>query len=283
VKELPAVRALTCDDLLGCRALSERLGWPWEEPKWRLLIQHGKAFGIDAPDGGLVGTVVLNCFGGAAASIGLMGVAPGWRRRGLGRALMARALAQAGRVPTFLYASRQGEGLYRKLGFTVAGSIRKFIGPVGRQPNAPPFGPGRVRPMRADDFGAVVTLDALAFGAPRAPYLAALFQLADQARLAEDDGKLVGYGLGWSVGTRRTLGPLVAVDDVVAEALATELLEGQPRSVRMDIPSGFPALERWALGLGLVSEAPTPLMVLNAEQPPGRRQWLYTVAMQGLG
>jgi ribosomal protein S18 acetylase RimI-like enzyme len=284
VTELRPIRALTEADLPGCQKLTEAFGWPWEEPKWRLLLQFGHGFAVDATDGRLVGTVVLNAFRGEAASIGLMGVAPDWGRRGVGRALMARALEKAGGVPTFLYATPQGAALYARLGFRVAGTIHKYVGRVGRWPEPATLRRRRMRRMRAEDLDAVATLDAIAFGAPRSPYLDALFHRADQARVAEgEDGRLVGYGIGWSVGQRRTLGPLVALDDGVAESLASGLLEGQPKSVRMDIPSGFPSLERWALGLGLVPAPPAPLMVLNAEQPPGRREWLYTVAMQGLG
>lgn len=51
----------------------------------------------------------------------------------------------------------------------------------------------------------------------------------------------------------------------------------------MDIPSEFPDLAAWATVLGLKPDTPAPLMVRNAERPPGRREGLYALAMPGLG
>jgi ribosomal protein S18 acetylase RimI-like enzyme len=277
------VRALTLSDLPGCQALSRSIGWPWEAPKWELLLSKGEGFAIDAPDGSLLGTVVLNRFGGSAASIGLLGVAPPWGRMGMGRALMERALERAGNVPVFLYATPQGRGLYARLGFRVAGGSARFLGQRTQRPLCPPLGSRRLRPMRHEDLARVAALDAVAFGAPRPAYLEALFAMADEARVAEDGEHLVGYGLAWTIGARRTVGPIIAPDAALAMGLLGDLLEARSGTLRVDIPSEFPALATWVTALGLKSEAPAPLMVRNHERPPGRREWLYALAMPGLG
>jgi len=246
-------------------------------------LSQGEGFGAEAPDGSLVGTVVLNRFGGAAASVGLMGVAPAWGRRGLGRALMERALERAGRVPVFLYATAQGQALYARLGFRIAGRVCRFVGNRRRRAAAPVLNGRRLRRMGAADLAEVSQLDEVAFGAPRAPYLEALFAMADEARVVEEGQQLVGYGLGWCVGARRTLGPLVAADSSVAVALAEELSQGHPGPLRIDVPADCPELLGWATALGLVPDPPAPLMVLHASSPPGRREWLRALAMPGLG
>jgi ribosomal protein S18 acetylase RimI-like enzyme len=246
-------------------------------------VSHGEGFAIDAPDGSLVGTVVLNPFADAAASIGLLGVAPAWGRQGMGRALMERALARAGDVPVFLYATEQGRGLYAQLGFRVAGASARWVGRLTQRPIPPPLGSRRLRRMEQGDLAAVAALDAVAFGAPRAAYLEALFRRADEARVGEDGQQLVGYGLAWTIGARRTVGPVIAPDPALAMALLSDVSDAPGGTLRVDIPSEFPDLAAWATTLGLKPDAPAPLMVRNAERPPGRREWLYALAMPGLG
>jgi ribosomal protein S18 acetylase RimI-like enzyme len=278
------VRALTLLDLPACEQLSASIGWPWEAPKWRLLIGKGEGFAAEAPDGTLVGTVVLNRFADAAASVGLLGVVPAWGRQGVGRRLMETALERAGRIPVFLYATAKGRGLYTQLGFQVAGGTCRFVGEMRQPPVAAPLGGRRLRRMEVADFAAVAALDAVAFGAPRTAHLEALLGMAEQAQVVEEAGAgLVGYGLGWSIGKRRTVGPIVAPDCRVAMALAAALAEGHKGTVRIDIPAEFPELAAWATAQGLRPDSPAPLMVLHAEKAPGRREWLHALAMPGLG
>lgn len=277
------VRALSLDDMPGCEALCRSIGWPWEPAKWRLLLSSGAGFAVDAPDGSLAGTVVLNRFADAAASIGLLGVAPGWQRQGRGRALMERALELAGGVPVFLYATEQGRRLYAKLGFRVAGGSFRFIGQRTQRPVLPAIGSRRLRRMGPEDLGGVAALDAIAFGAPRLAHLEALLALGSEGRVAEDGKRLVGYGLAWSVGPRRTVGPIVAPDAALAKALLADLADAGSETLRIDIPTEFPELAAWARELGLRPDSPAPLMVRNAERAPGRREWLCALAMPGLG
>lgn len=277
------VRPLSLADLPGCEALSRAIGWPWEAPKWALLLSKGAGFAVDAPDGGLAGTVVLNRFADKAASIGLLGVVPAWGRKGLGRALMARALETAGNVPVFLYATEQGRRLYARLGFHVVGGSARLLGPRLHPAERPPLGARRLRRMQHADLAAVAALDAVAFGAPRPEYLEALFRMNDEARVAEDGQGVVGYGISWTIGTRRTVGPIVAPDVGLATAILADLCLAPAGTLRVDIPSEFPHLVSWATRLGLRPEPAAPLMLRNAERPPGRREWLYALAMPGLG
>jgi GNAT superfamily N-acetyltransferase len=283
VSKAQAVRSLSVADLPRCEVLSRSLGWPWEPPKWELLLSKGEGFAVDAPDGSLVGTVVLNRFADVAASIGLLGVAPAWGRQGYGRALMERALARAGSIPVFLYATEKGRGLYAQLGFRVVGGSSRLVGRLTQRPVSPPLGGRRLRRMLPGDLERVVALDTVAFGAPRAAYLEALLGMADEARVAEDGPHLWGYGIAWTVGGRRTVGPIVAPEMRLARALLAELSHGAREAVRVDIPSEFSELAAWATSLGLRPEPPAPLMVRNAERAPGRREWLYALAMPGLG
>jgi GNAT superfamily N-acetyltransferase len=92
----PPIRRLGPDDLKRCVALAVGRGWSPEKPKWALLLDVAEAFGVDAPDGGLAGSVVLARYGQHHASAGMMLVAARFGRRGLGSALMSHLLAEAG-------------------------------------------------------------------------------------------------------------------------------------------------------------------------------------------
>ena len=78
------VRRLGPGDLKACLALSADREWPAEERKWALLLDAAEGYGIDDPDGGLAGAVVLARYGPGLASVGMMLVAS--RRATAGRA-----------------------------------------------------------------------------------------------------------------------------------------------------------------------------------------------------
>ena len=63
------IRRLGLADLEACLALSADRGWPPEGHKWMLLLDAAEGFGIDDPDGGLAGSVVLARYGTELASV----------------------------------------------------------------------------------------------------------------------------------------------------------------------------------------------------------------------
>jgi Acetyltransferase (GNAT) domain len=83
--------------------------------------------------------------------------------------------------------------------------------------------------------------------------------------------------------TRYPPGLVVARDDTTARALIHELATRASRRVRLDIPSPFTSLSRWASGRGLLPGAPDPVMASNGRPLPGARDQLYALVMQALG
>lgn len=61
-------RRLGLADLKACLPLSADREWPPEEHKWTLLFDAAEGYGIDDPDGGLAGSVVLARCGAEPAS-----------------------------------------------------------------------------------------------------------------------------------------------------------------------------------------------------------------------
>ncbi|AKJ03012.1 Histone acetyltransferase HPA2 [Archangium gephyra] len=267
----------------ACLTLAVKRDWPPEELKWRLILELGIGFGVDAPEGGLAGTVLVTPYGREAASIGMMVVSPSHGRQGLGRRLMEHALEHIGPLPTLLFATDQGRPLYEKLGFVQVGEVVKHLGRLTRQPEEAAVADMRVRAMTREDLDAVAALDAEAFGAPRRELLQALHRLAYRALVAERDGRVVGHGLAWPNLGSTMVGPLVAREEPIARSLAARLLRGLEGTVRVDIPPRFTGLSEWVAGLGLERHVPAPMMQLHGTRAPGRREHLHAIAAQALG
>lgn len=277
------IRRLTLDDMPACLALAEKRDWPAEALKWRMILELGTGFGVDSPEGGLAGTVLVMPYGREAASIGMMVVSPSHGRQGLGRRLMEHALEHIGPIPTLLFATDQGHPLYEKLGFIQIDEVVKHLGRLTRQPPEVAVPDTRVRAMTGEDLDAIAGLDAGAFGAPRRPLLQALHRQALRALVAERGGRAVGYGVAWPNLESTMVGPLIALEEPIARSLAAGLLRGLEGTVRMDIPPRFTGLSEWVAGLGLERHVPAPMMLLHGTRAPGRREYLYAIAAQALG
>jgi predicted N-acetyltransferase YhbS len=279
--DLPGtVRALDQGDLEACLTLALDRGWPDEVAKWRFLLDVGDGFGIDAPGGGLAAAVIVTHHDPGLAVIGMFLVAARYGRRGLGRRLMGHALDHAAGRIVYLFATPQGRPLYDQMGFEVVDSVTKHLGEY--RPAPPPDSwPSVRRPVPADG-PAVLRLDREAFGADRSVILGRLAAFADVV-VAEEERRLVGHAAAWPSRGGVTIGPVVARDDAVAEALVHRLAVGAVGPVRLDLTSRFKGLSRWAQRRGLSPVTREPLMVLGGRALPGERERLYAPLLQSVG
>ncbi|KAB8186580.1 GNAT family N-acetyltransferase [Microbispora catharanthi] len=282
------VRRLGLADLPHCLDLAQDRSWPREERKWRLLLENGEGFGVDAPDGGgLAGTVVLTRYGRTAAAVGMMLVASRYGGRGLGRRLLDHVLAEAGDATLFLCATEFGRPLYEKLGFETVGVIEARVGrfDAGDDPHGG-SGPGRSASRLAEprrDLAALCALDIEVFGADRSRLLARLFAFAEQVRVAERDREITGYGAAWRSGDRLFVGPVVAEDDETARALITDLARDADIRIRIDLDHRRQELISWIAGRGVPQSSTTSFMVHGGRALPGDRSRLVASFMSALG
>ncbi len=264
------VRRLTFRDLTACADLSEDRGWPREEHKWGLLLTAGKGYGIDDPDGGLVSACVVTEYGQPdrpdLAAIGMVLVAERHARKGVGRHLMRHVLATTGTTPLTLHATPNGQPLYEELGFKVTGRAEMLRGrfvPDGTEPDAV------TRAATAEDLAAVLRLDGEVFGTDRTHVIARLPAFADHLRVAEENGRLIGYAAAWPNMDTHVVGPLVARDAATAKALITSLAALSDRPLRTDIDVRHEELLAWAKERGLASIAFNAVMTHRVPELPG--------------
>ncbi|MFI1419792.1 GNAT family N-acetyltransferase [Streptomyces sp. NPDC020731] len=264
------IRRLTLRDLTACADLSEDRGWPREEHKWGLLLAAGRGHGIDDPDGGLVAACVVTEYGPqeqpALAAVGMVLVAERHARRGVGRRLMRHIVSAMGTTPLTLHATPYGRPLYEELGFKVTGHAEMLRGhfvSTGDRPEAV------TRAATAEDLPAIVRLDEQVFGVDRTHIVTRLPAFADQLRVAEEDGRIIGYAAAWPNMDTHVVGPLIARDTATAEALLASLAARTDRPLRTDIDVRHEELLSWAKAHGLASVALNAVMTYGITELPG--------------
>ncbi len=268
--DLP-IRRLTPRDLVACADLSEDRGWPREEHKWGLLLAAGKGYGIDDPEGGLVTACVVTEYGSRArpdlCGIGMVLVAERHARRGVGRRLMRHVVTETGTTtPLTLYATPYGRPLYEELGFKVIGSSEMVRGCFTA--DGPPSTVA-TRPASGEDLTTLVRLDGEVFGADRTHVITRLPAFADQLRVAEENGRLIGYAAAWPNMDTHVVGPLIARDTETAKALVASLAAHTDRPLRTDVDIRHRELLSWLKEHGLASVAFNAIMTYGSPDLPG--------------
>jgi len=264
------IRRLTPRDLTACADLSEDRGWPREEHKWGLLLAAGTGYGIDDPDGGLVTACVVTEYGPRErpelGAIGMVLVAERHARQGVGRRLMRHVVAEMGTTPLALHATPYGRPLYEELGFKVTGRAEMVCGqftPGGPEPGV------FTRPATAEDLTAILRVDEEVFGADRTHIITRLPAFSDQLRVAEENGRIIGYASAWPNMNNHVVGPLIARDTETAKALIASLAAHADRPLRTDIDVRHEELLSWLKARGLSSITFNAVMTYGISELPG--------------
>ena len=275
------IRALTAADLPGCLALARDRGWIPEERTWRLLFDLGTVYGARDRSGELAGVTVLTRYGAGFAVIGMMLVAARYGGRGLGRALMTHALADAGDATVFLHATPVGRPLCEGLGFVPAGASHTHLG--GFRPDAPAAAVAGSRPAGPGDLMAIRRLDAQAHGTDRAQLVRRLPGFTEQLRVIERLGVITGYAGAYQCTGHACIGPVIAETAGDAKTLIADAAAAVSGPVRIDLDGHHSQLREWAARRGLAPGASSALMVLGGRPLPGDRAWCFAPVMLALG
>nr|WSY53427.1 GNAT family N-acetyltransferase [Streptomyces sp. NBC_00886] len=264
------IRRLTFCDRLACADLSEDRGWPREEHKWGFLLSAGKGYGIDDPEGGLIAACVVTEYGPQdrpdLVAIGMVLVVERYARQGVGRRLMRHLVSAMGTTPLTLYATPYGRPLYEELGFKVTGRAETLRG------HFTPDGPeSRIatRAATAEDLTGILRLDEAVFGTDRTPLITRLPAFADQLRVAEENGRIIGFAAAWPNMDTQVVGPLIAQDSETAKALLASLAARTDRPLRTDIDVRHEDLLFWVKEHGLVSSSFNAVMTYGITELPG--------------
>jgi GNAT superfamily N-acetyltransferase len=278
VPDFPAIRRLGPGDLKSCADLAADRGWLPEKRKWGLLLEAAEVFGIDAPDGGLAGSVTLARYGAEHASVGMMLVAARYGRRGLGRTLMTHLLDAADGATVTLFATDMGRPLYEKLGFRPVRRSVSFVGYFRRDAAAAAAAGATTRPATGADLESILELDQAAFGADRSGFIRRLPAFADKILVCQTDASrrgITGYAAMWSNGDVKVIGPVIAADGATARRLITDLAAAAHGQVRLDLDPDRPELPAWAEARGLPPRGLNTVMARGPRDPSGDRERVF--------
>jgi GNAT superfamily N-acetyltransferase len=268
--ELIAIRSMRPSDLARADRLREQVGWNQTLVDWQhVLSWEPEGCFVAEHDEQIVGTVTTTVFGPELAWVGMMLIDQAVRRQGLGRRLLEHALAwledkrQVRCVG--LDATPQGKLLYDRMGFADAYTLHRRHGVAACLTAA-----AEVRPLNGSDLTPVVELDRSALGVDRARLVQDLHAGHTAGSFVfERGGEILGYVLSRPGANRWYVGPMVAREASVAEALANAAmapLAGQP--VVMDTVDTNDAATGLAEKLGLAEVRPFIRMWRGEPLPP---------------
>jgi len=246
------------DDIPRGLELCRTSGWNQVHADWEQLLAMGAESSFVAEtDRRVVGTVTVVRYGCRFAWIGMVLVEPAMRGRGIGGALMHRALVTVGDVPARLDATPAGYPLYCRLGFEEESRLCRLTRDASRPPDhaggAQPA-PG-VRPMAARDLASVRCRDRAVFSADRGELLEWAFRTAPSlAWVAGDEDALRGYCFGRRGHSWTQIGPVVATDTGTGAALVAACIAGAA-GAPIALDAAIDAAPRWTAELAALGFA----------------------------
>src|SRR5262245_38354209 len=249
-------------DLPAAQALSREVNWPHRLEDWQFV--HSVGQGLVAYSGDqLVGTAMWWSYENRIVRLGMVIVDPTIQRSGIGRALMLGILDRITEPTVMLNATKQGETLYRQLGFLGVGSIVQHQGASFSAPLVPLREGERIRPLGRNELARLVELDAAACGVRREGGIAALIENGE-AVVLDDAGETVGFAFYRRFGRGHVIGPVVARDTASAKALIAHWIGSNAGMfMRIDVP-GESGLSNWLEELGLARVDNVVTMVRGA-------------------
>jgi ribosomal protein S18 acetylase RimI-like enzyme len=272
--------------LAGAMALSRAANWNQCQADWRMMLRLGHGWGLSTPEGTLAASIVILPYADKFAWMSMVLVSPDHRRKGYASRMLRRALAelQAEGRYAVLDATPAGHEVYVQEGLRDTWGFQRYsLSKAGGSAGGGIKGVS-VRPLQAQDWTRVLKMDLPAFGASREALLRALAaRLPEAALVAERDGALCGYLLGREGREACQLGPLVAQDESIAQALLAHALARIPGPFYADIVDRHGTLREWALAQGFAVQRPFTRMVHGTDRAPGDNQTVMLAGGPELG
>ena len=227
---------IRADIPLGMR-LKESAGWNQVESDWTRLLDLQPDGCFVAELNGIPAGVVTTCRFGIVAWIAMMLVDELFRSRGIGRALMTRALddldSKGARILR-LDATSLGRPLYESLGFVAESTIAHYEGvlpPADGPPKLDALAPSKV-------LNRVGELDREVTGTDRRRLLSRLVEeQPDSLKVAVESGEIVGFLLSRPGSKARRIGPCIASERTARLLLADAHRNYAAEAVTIDIPA----------------------------------------------
>ncbi len=274
-----SIRLLKSSDIPFAMRLVEAAGWNQLPGDWERLIRvEPEGCFLAEWDGEPAGTATTIAYGTDCAWIGMVLVAPAFRRLGIGSGLIAHCLGYLkglGVRAIKLDATDDGRPVYAKQGFADEYGVVRH---VGRFEMADMSASGvTLRPLAESYWPVIASLDRVAFGCDRQGLLRDLVgRRADLAVVAVRGGRVVGFGMVRPGRLCGYIGPVVAAETVVAQAIVTGLEDRLGTAeVMVDTTALNPGWCEWLTACGLQPRRRLTRMVLGTNEAPGQPAMCY--------
>lgn len=275
---------MTQNDIPLGMSLKSAAGWNQLETDWEMLLDAGSEGNFVAVyDGIEAGTATTVTYERRFSWVGMVLVDPAFRRRGIGTALLKAAIDSATEYgPVRLDATAEGKRLYDTLGFRDEYRLVRMVRMAAPLVEEPADDCDQITQARLRN---IVLYDAPIFGAARQKVLGSLLRNAPQyAYYARRDNEVSGYCLGRSGSSFEQIGPIVAADSGIAQALMlTALKRCAHKDVIVDVLIEQEGWMRFLMGLEFAEQRPFIRMCLGKLDYPGQPERQFAVAGPEVG
>jgi GNAT superfamily N-acetyltransferase len=272
-------------ELGDAEALVAEAGWNQVAADWRIFLELGTVHAVRNSAGRVVATAANLPYGGRFAWISMVLVTAEYRRQGLARRLLNRCVADLtarGLVPV-LDATPAGRTVYTALGFEDTWGVHRLACRDWQGRSVVEDG-SAIGAISDAEWQSLCRYDALAFGADRSGVLDRLRGRVPQAELIAYRGeRIAGFMLGRNGRSATQLGPLVAEDDAVAEALLLRGLAAVEGPIYMDLADAKTRLRDILEARGFTAQRPLTRMVYRRSESFDDPTRTYAVAGPELG
>lgn len=245
----------------------------------------GRIVGHKNMEGKIVSCAAIIPYDTNVASIGMVIVHEQCRGFGLGRIVTQACIdSVSAETAIMLVATKEGQPLYQKMGFTTVEHVHKYLADKYVETTSEDDFLGTIKEFQEQDFEQLVKLDAAAFGDSRRIFLRKRIQQTQRCVVVKNqDNQMIGYGLTIAGPIYLLLGPIVAPSKEIAHHIINELAKGYQGKLRIDCPSIQKELAPILQQSGFTMAATPPVMIRNAKKIPTRNQTLFALAAQAFG
>jgi GNAT superfamily N-acetyltransferase len=266
------LRTMTEADIPAGMRLKEISGWNQTSADWqRFLSASPQGCFVAEIDGAVRGTSATITYENRFAWIGMVLVDPDYRSRGIGTALLQRAIDHIDSIGVpcaKLDATPAGKPIYERLGFKSEFEIARWI--LRREPGRPQHIAPETMPSPL--LERLLLADREAFGADRSALLRSLHHVAPQFTDGLwNAGGIEGYCFARQGSFADHLGPWIAKDQATGAHLLDNFLARSVRdTIIVDCPSHNIAVKRALQSRGFVVSRPLTRMFRGDNQFPDR-------------
>jgi len=273
------------NDIPGLMDLSNSVGWDYDESEIKTVMMSGKLFGHKNAEGKIVSSAAIMTYDTNLASIGMVIVHANYRGLGLGKLVTQKCIESVSpHTAIMLVATKDGEPLYKKLGFTTVAYVHKYLADNYSGVHNLASNEYMIGDYNESDFAEIVCLDAAAFGDRRSNFLRNRIKQAKHCIVVRDhQTNIIGFGLSVQGPINLMLGPIIAPDSITASLIMNTLAKDHHGKLRMDVPSGHAEMIKWLEQHGFTEVTRPPVMILHAEEMPTRNNTLFAIAAQIFG